>query len=72
MAPNQRSADKRCFCIYVRKETYERFQAACEFFGLTMTVVVSSFMEQKAKDYEKSLRKGTARHESVEGAGGDD
>lgn len=72
MAPNQRSADKRNFSIYVRKETYERFRAACEFFGLSMTVVVSSFMEQKAQDYEKGLRKGKARHESVEGAGGED
>lgn len=57
MAPNQRSADKRSLSIYVKKETYDRFQAACKFFGLPMTEVISSFMEQKAQEYEKSNRK---------------
>ena len=56
MAPSKRADSKRGITIYVDRKTYERFQRACEFFGLPMTTVLTSFMESKAEDYERKLR----------------
>lgn len=56
MAPNKRADNKKGVTLYVDKKILERFQNACEFFGLAMSVVLTSYMETKANEYEQLLR----------------
>ena len=57
MAPSKRADNKKMVGIYVDKDLLRRFQEACAFFGLPMSVVLTSYIEAKANEYEKLLRK---------------
>jgi hypothetical protein len=55
MCPSKRADHKRGITLYVDKNTYTRFQKACEFFGVTMSSILTSYMETKASEYEKLI-----------------
>lgn len=56
MAPNQRADNKKMVGIYVDAKLVQRFQKACEHFGITMSAIITAYMEEKANEYEQSLR----------------
>ncbi len=56
MAPSKRADNKRMIGIYVDVKLAKRFQEACEYFGLTMSTVLTSYITEKANEYERILR----------------
>lgn len=52
MAPNKRKEGKKQLAIWIDEETFERFKAACDFFGVTMTDILTAYIERKANEYE--------------------
>ncbi|MBR3944717.1 MAG: hypothetical protein IKK15_06435 [Akkermansia sp.] len=60
MAPGQRAENKKMLGIYIDEKLLERFKAACEFFGFSMTTLLETYITEKANEYEKLLRSGRA------------
>lgn len=42
--------------VYVDVKLAKRFQEACEFFGFSMTQILTTYITDKIKEYETKLR----------------
>lgn len=60
MAPGKRADNKKMLGVYLDEKLIERFKAACEFFGFSMTNILETYITEKANEYEKLLRSGRA------------
>ena len=67
MAPNKRADNKKMIGIYVDKDILRRFQGACAYFGLSMSVVLTSYIEEKANEYQKLLSRSAGDDKSLAG-----
>lgn len=60
MPPSKRADNKGSICIYIDRKTIARFREACEFFGMPMSVIITAYMENKIKEYERLKRANNA------------
>ena len=65
MAPSKRADNKKMVGIYVDEKLVKRFQKACDHFGISMSAILTAYMEEKANEYEQTLRNRKGRNTSV-------
>jgi antitoxin component of RelBE/YafQ-DinJ toxin-antitoxin module len=51
MAPSKRADNKGNITIYIDRKIIAKFREVCAFFGIPMSVIITSFMEHKIKEY---------------------
>jgi hypothetical protein len=60
MAPSKRADNKGNITIYIDRKIIAKFREVCAFFGIPMSVIITSFMEHKIKEYEQLKRTDNA------------
>lgn len=66
MSPNKRADNKKLLSLWLDRDLYNRFSKAAEHFGVTMTSILTAYIEEKVEEYENKYHNRTQRRNNKE------
>lgn len=57
MSPNKRAENKKKLTFWLDSDLYDRFAKVSDFFGMTMTSILTAYIIEKIDEYEDIVKR---------------